>query len=107
MDISDLNLPDFFTEIKSIRKAKKNWEKLILENHPDSGGSIAIMQKINYQYFDWQNKNNPDYKGRKWEADINDYVKLLKKLFSDINWLIYMQHPQIVDLITVINRKKS
>jgi len=107
MEISDLNLPDFFIDIRSIKKAKKYWEKLTIENHPNSGGNIEVMQKINYQYFNLQNKNNPDYFGKKWEVDITNYIKLLDKRFSDINWLTYIQHPKIVDLITIINRNKT
>ena len=103
MEISNLTSPDFFTDIRSVRKAKKHWIKLIKENHPNIGGSIEILQKINFQYFNWQNTKNPEYKGKKWEADITEYIKILEKTFSDSNWLIYIQHPQIVEMITLIN----
>jgi hypothetical protein len=106
MEISNLNSPDFFTGIRSIRKAKKYWKKLARENHPKAGGSIEIMQKINYQYFNWQNLNNQNYLGHKWEADISEYIKMLERSFSDMEWLTYIQHPKIVDIITIINENK-
>ena len=107
MGINNLNTPDFFAGINSNKKAKKYWIKLAKENHPNKGGNIEIMQKINYQYFNWQNINNPNYLERKWEADVKDYIKMIEKTYSDYNWLTYIQHQSIVDLVSIIIAKKT
>lgn len=106
MEYIDLNSSNFFTGIRNTRKAKKYWKKLSIEHHPNNGGTIEIMQKINYQYFNWQYINNNNYIEHKWEADISEYIKLLEKNFSDLEWLTYIQHPKIVDIITIINGNK-
>ena len=41
---------NYFKNIKTLEEAKKLYRELAKLNHPDKGGSIEAMQKINFEY---------------------------------------------------------
>nr|DAQ30814.1 MAG TPA: DnaJ-like protein [Caudoviricetes sp.] len=40
----------YFNNIKSFSDLKKQYRKLVLDNHPDKGGTIEVMQEINKEF---------------------------------------------------------
>ena len=40
----------YFSDIKSKNELKTTYRKLSIINHPDKGGTVEIMQNINYEY---------------------------------------------------------
>ena len=40
----------FFSEIQTKDELRTTYKKLSLINHPDKGGSVEVMQKINFEY---------------------------------------------------------
>jgi hypothetical protein len=98
MKSDTFNSSDFFAGISNSRKAKKHWLSLAKHNHPKVGGNIELMQNINFQYFNWQVKNNPKYTEQQEAVDFIEYSKLLKKTFSDSDWLLFFRNPEITDV---------
>lgn len=43
---------NYFIDCQTIEEIKKKYRKLAFENHPDHGGSTAVMQEINRQYLE-------------------------------------------------------
>ena len=56
----------YFNNIKSFSDLKKQYRKLVLDNHPDKGGSIETMQEINTEfeqlYNIWKDKKETEDK---------------------------------------------
>lgn len=44
----------FITEVYSATELKQTYRKLALVHHPDKGGCVNVMQKINEEYSIWQ-----------------------------------------------------
>lgn len=107
MENSLINSSDYFTDIKNARKARKYWKRLVKKFQSKSGSSVEIIQKINYQYFSWQDRNNPKYAEEQLNRDISKYIKTLNKLFSYSEWSFFFNHPMISIVFNNINKKKK
>lgn len=40
----------YFENCKSIEELKKEYRRLVVQNHPDNGGSLEVMKTINAEY---------------------------------------------------------
>lgn len=40
----------YFENCKSIEELKKEYRRLVVQNHPDNGGSLEVMKAINAEY---------------------------------------------------------
>jgi len=75
----------FFDGCKTLNELKERYRKLAMENHPDMGGDVATMQKINAEHDEvferlknaW-NMENPDKKTTETPEEFRD---VLSKLF--------------------------
>lgn len=70
----------YFEGIETLEQLKKEYKKLAMENHPDKGGNVEIMQEINNQYEKtFRLLQNPD---------INAKVELPEEFINIINAII-------------------
>ena len=44
----------FITEVSDVKELKRTYRRLAMIHHPDKGGSIELMQRINEEYSIWQ-----------------------------------------------------
>ena len=40
----------YFTNIKTLEELRKEYKRLVKENHPDNGGSVEEIKIINVEY---------------------------------------------------------
>src|SRR5208282_6606389 len=75
---------NYFTGCKTIEEARKRYRDLCKVNHPDKGGSNAVMSEINRQYANYQlvEQNSYQHQGfndeqldRFWQAYYENLVK--------------------------------
>ena len=91
---------NYFRDCKSVQEIKKLYRQLALANHPDKGGSVAVMQTINAQYtlalkkFDGSTQDDYTYHyNEQTESAIMEKISeiIFKKLDVEIsligNWI--------------------
>ncbi len=47
---------NYFSNITTLESLKKAFKSLVMEHHPDKGGSTAVMQEINKQFSEMSKK---------------------------------------------------
>lgn len=81
---------NFFKEVKTLDELKKAYHKLCRKYHPDMGGDVATMQKINSEYDDmikyFAAHGNKTEKEKASKEVPEKFRKIIEKLihFSDI-----------------------
>lgn len=81
---------NFFKEVKTLDELKKSYHKLCRKYHPDMGGDVETMQKINSEYDEmikyFATHGNKTEKERASKEVPEKFRKIIEKLihFSDI-----------------------
>lgn len=81
----------YFNNIKSFSDLKKQYRKLVLDNHPDKGGIIEVMQEINKEFEQlfnvWKDKketeDNTGYANDYEGATAKEYTQ---QVYEEYSW---------------------
>ena len=81
----------YFNNIKSFSDLKKQYRKLVLDNHPDKGGTIEVMQEINKEFEQlfnvWKDKketeDNTGYANDYEGATAKEYTQ---QVYEEYSW---------------------
>lgn len=88
---------NYFIDCSTVEETKKLYKELPLKNHPDLGGSTAIMQEINAQYeaklkrLDGQTSTNEKGMTHTYKYDAETEAKLIEI----IDQLLALQMPSV------------
>ena len=94
----------YFTKIETLEELKKRYKQLALKNHPDVGGDVEIMKKINAEYDKifsevknfCRNKDGEIYNKKTTETEqefkdiINEVLKMNKVIIEIIGTFIWL-----------------
>lgn len=76
----------YFNDVKSLSELKKLYKDLARKNHPDFGGSVAIMQAINAEYdsmIEWFAKHGNKTEKEKASAEVPEkFRKIIEQLLK-------------------------
>lgn len=76
----------YFNDVKSLSELKKLYKDLARKNHPDFGGSVAVMQAINAEYdsmIDWFAKHGNKTEKEKASAEVPEkFRKIIEQLLK-------------------------
>ena len=94
----------YFTKIETLEELKKRYKQLALKNHPDVGGDVETMKKINAEYDKifsevknfCRNKDGEIYNKETTETEqefkdiINEVLKMNKVIIEIIGTFIWL-----------------
>lgn len=94
---------NYFTYCKTPEEAKAKYRELSKINHPDKGGSDAVMKEINRQYDEFEKKqanpgaNNNAFQeayGREWERSRKVQQDFMDKMAEEESKRYYQRYYQ-------------
>lgn len=76
----------YFNDVKSLSELKKLYKDLARKNHPDFGGSVAVMQAINAEYdsmIEWFSIHGNKTEKEKASAEVPEkFRKIIEQLLK-------------------------
>jgi curved DNA-binding protein CbpA len=99
---------NYFKNCQSLDEARSLYRKLALENHPDHGGDLRVMQEINRQWAEYQvigakmdarqRQEKAHSEGKKSAADYHDIDELGEILRIKVEALLNISPELIVEV---------
>lgn len=79
-----------FDNVKNLKELKERYRKLAMENHPDKGGNLEIMKRINCEYklmFEkvknkWETKDGKQYYNNDTKETPEQFIEVMDSLFK-------------------------
>jgi hypothetical protein len=98
----------YYKDCQSLDEARSLYRKLALENHPDHGGDLRIMQEINRQWAEYQvigakmdarqRQEKAHAEGKRSAADYHDLDELGEILRAKVEALLNISPELVVEV---------
>lgn len=80
----------YFDNVKNLKELKERYRKLAMENHPDKGGDVETMKRINCEYklmFEkvknkWETKDGKQYYNNDTKETPEQFIEVMDSLFK-------------------------
>lgn len=80
----------YFDNVKNLKELKERYRKLAMDNHPDKGGDLETMKRINCEYklmFEkvknkWETKDGKEYYNNDTQETPEQFIDVMDSLFK-------------------------